>query len=74
MSTGGQDDAATSPLHQMPDTAPVHRTPGQVLKDIVLLFAAPFITLAYIPLFVFIGLSMLIKKDSPAWHYWHETE
>ncbi|HEY1588926.1 MAG TPA: hypothetical protein VGG00_04250 [Rhodanobacter sp.] len=74
MSKSGQDDAATSPLHQAPDTPPTRRTPGQVLKDIVLLFAAPFITLAYMPLFAFIGLAMLLRKDSRAWHYWHTTE
>jgi hypothetical protein len=38
------------------------RTAGQVLKDIGLFFAAPFITMAYMPLFPFIGLSLLRKE------------
>jgi hypothetical protein len=37
------------------------RTPAEVLKDIGLFFAAPFITIAYLPLFPFVGLSMLLK-------------
>jgi hypothetical protein len=38
------------------------RTTLQVLKDIGLFFAAPFITMAYMPLFPFIGLSLLRKE------------
>jgi hypothetical protein len=46
-----------------------HRTVSQILKDIALFFAAPFVTLAYLPLFPFIGLAVLRqawrhRKDS----------
>jgi hypothetical protein len=77
MITGGQEDGATGSQHQAgvgKPRSPGHRTPGQVLKDIVLFFAAPFITLAYMPLFAFIGLAMLIRKDSSFWRYWHATD
>ena len=66
-SAGGTDQEPS------PD-APLHRTPGQVVKDIVLLFAAPFITMAYMALFAIIGIRMLLKKDDPAWDEWHATE
>jgi hypothetical protein len=38
---------------------PANRSITQVLKDIALFFAAPMVTLAYLPLFPFIGLRML---------------
>jgi hypothetical protein len=41
------------------------RTVSQILKDIVLFFAAPFITLAYLSLFPFIGLVLLLR----AWRH-----
>jgi hypothetical protein len=37
------------------------RTAGQVLKDIVLFFAAPFVTLVYLALFPFIGMKLLAQ-------------
>lgn len=52
----------------------LHRTPAQVAKDIALFFAAPFITLAYMPLFAFLGVQMLCNKDSAAWHEWHASD
>jgi hypothetical protein len=36
-----------------------HRSFAQVLKDIGLFFAAPFVTMAYVALFPFIGLATL---------------
>jgi hypothetical protein len=44
-----------------------HRTADQVLKDIGLFFAAPFVTLAYLALFPFIGFSELRRG-------WHERK
>lgn len=38
------------------------RTVQQYLKDVGLFFAAPFITLAYLVLFPFIGLGMLVRS------------
>ena len=35
------------------------RTVSRILKDIALFFAAPLVTLAYLPLFPFIGLALL---------------
>jgi hypothetical protein len=46
------------------DEASEHRTVAQTVKDIGLFFAGPFITLAYMPLFPFIGFAMLRR----AWH------
>ncbi len=40
---------------------PEPRSPVQVVKDIALFFAAPFITIAYLVLFPFIGLRLLIR-------------
>jgi hypothetical protein len=37
------------------------RTAGQVAKDVVLFFAAPFISIAYVALFPFIGLMLLVR-------------
>lgn len=37
------------------------RNIGTVLKDIVLFLASPVIALAYLALFPFIGLTMLVK-------------
>jgi hypothetical protein len=45
------------------------RTVTEVLKDIALLFAAPFVTLAYLPLFPFIGLAIL----GQAWRHRKEA-
>ncbi len=41
---------------------PAKRTFGEFVKDVVLFLAAPFISLAYIALFPFIGLAMLAKS------------
>jgi hypothetical protein len=41
------------------------RSLKQVASDIVLFFAAPFVTLAYVPLFPFIGAAMLMR----AWRH-----
>jgi hypothetical protein len=56
------DQAATSA------TGP-HRTVAQVAKDIGLFFAAPFVTLAYVSLFPFIGTAMLAQ----AWRHRKEA-
>jgi hypothetical protein len=37
------------------------RTASQVLKDIVLFFAAPFVTLAYLALFPFVAMRMVAQ-------------
>ena len=37
------------------------RTASQVLKDIGLFFAAPFVTLAYLAMFPFIGIRMVLE-------------
>ncbi|HEY1932647.1 MAG TPA: hypothetical protein VGG99_11585 [Acetobacteraceae bacterium] len=53
---------------------PERRTPGQVVKDIILFFAAPFITFAYLSLFPFIGLAMLTRRGERAWHRWKRAD
>jgi len=55
------DSGSTPPSKVDGDEGP-RRTVGQVLKDIALFFAAPFITMAYMPLFPFIGFSMLRQE------------
>jgi hypothetical protein len=50
------------------------RTAGQVVKDIALFFAAPFITIAYLVLFPFIGVAMLTRKGERAWHRWKRAD
>ena len=47
-----------------------HRTPGQIAADIVLFFAAPFITLAYLALFPFIAVMMLTRRGDKYWRRW----
>jgi hypothetical protein len=47
---------------------PRPRSLAEVLKDIALFFAAPLITIAYLALFPFIGLRMLIQTGSQARH------
>jgi hypothetical protein len=42
-----------------------HRTWAQIAKDIGLFFAAPFVTLAYVSLFPFIAMAMLVQ----AWRH-----
>jgi hypothetical protein len=44
------------------------RSPAQIIKDIALFFAAPFITIAYLALFPLIGMRMLIQTNSQARH------
>ena len=46
-----------------------HRTVAQVAKDIGLFAAAPFVTLAYVSLFPFIGMVLLAK----AWRHRKEA-
>jgi hypothetical protein len=46
-----------------------HRTMGRVAKDIGLFAAAPFVTLAYLSLFPFIGMAMLAH----AWRHRKEA-
>lgn len=45
------------------------RTFAQVAKDILLFFAAPFITLAYIALMPSIALAMLARMGGQAGHH-----
>jgi hypothetical protein len=53
---------AGTPGHPSPGTEggepSQHRTIPAVLKDIALFFAAPFVTIAYLCLFPFIGIAM----------------
>jgi hypothetical protein len=42
-----------------------HRTKARIVKDIGLFFAAPFVTLAYVSLFPFIAMAMLVQ----AWRH-----
>jgi len=49
------------------DEKPAKRSFGVFLKDVVLFLAAPFIGLAYIVLFPFIGLGMLAWMAAKAW-------
>ena len=53
----------------MPGAAGTHRTVAQVAKDIGLFAAAPFVTLAYVSLFPFIGMVLLAK----AWRHRKEA-
>lgn len=48
-----------------PDEAGSRRTAGQVLKDIGLFFASPFVTMGCLALFPFIGLAELRR----AWRH-----
>ena len=45
---------------------PANRSLGEVLKDAFLFLAAPFISLAYMALFPFIGLVMLVRARREA--------
>jgi hypothetical protein len=38
-----------------------HRSKARIAKDIGLFFAAPFVTLAYLSLFPFIAIAMLVQ-------------
>lgn len=49
------------PLTRSDGEAGSRRTPARVLKDIGLFFASPFVTLAYLALFPFIGMKLLIQ-------------
>ena len=55
-----------SPAIHPADSASEPRSPAQVFKDIALFLGAPFITIAYLALFPFIGLRMLIRTGSQA--------
>ncbi len=37
------------------------RTPAQVAKDIALFFAAPFVTVAYLAMFPFVAIRLLMQ-------------
>ena len=75
MNALGPEDAGASDARQAAaNGAPARRTVGQVAKDILLFFAAPFITMAYLPMFPFIGLAMLFRKGGRAWQEWHATD
>lgn len=50
------------------------RSFGEVLKDAFLFLASPFISLAYIALFPFIGLAMLLKTRSEERGKRHSTQ
>lgn len=51
------------PSHAVADEeASGGRTVRQYLKDVGLFFAAPFITLAYLALFPFIALKLLVRS------------
>jgi hypothetical protein len=52
-------NAATA--EQNPGEPEPRRTVAQVLKDIALFFAAPFVTIAYLALFPFIGVMLLMR-------------
>jgi hypothetical protein len=51
--------------HTATGAAGPHRTPAQIAKDIGLFAAAPFVTLAYVSLFPFIAMAMLVQ----AWRH-----
>lgn len=76
MSAHGRDSAAApaSSRTAAAEDTPPRRTAGQVVKDILLFVAAPFITLAYLVLFPFIGMTMLFRKDGRVWREWHATK
>ncbi len=65
----GTPNASCQTETEVDNGAHLRRSPGQVVKDIVLFFAAPFITLAYLPLFPFLGMAMM----SRAWRHRHEV-
>jgi len=46
---------------------------ASVTRNVVLFFAAPFIALAYIGLFPFIGMALLARTAAEAWRRRHET-
>lgn len=47
---------------------PEHRKIREVVEDILLFFAAPFITLACLATFPFIGALMLTRRGEKLWH------
>jgi hypothetical protein len=51
--------------HAAAGAACPHRTVAQIAKDIGLFAAAPFVTLAYVSLFPFIAMAMLVQ----AWRH-----
>ncbi len=52
-------DSRPAPRQALDEPEP--RSLAQVVKDIALFFASPFITIAYLVLFPFIGLRVLIR-------------
>lgn len=57
---------ATAPAKAVDDAASNGRSVGVILKDIVLFFAAPFVTIAYLALFPFIGVTMVLRARGQA--------
>lgn len=43
------------------------RTAAEVIKDILLLFAGPFITIAYLPVFGVLAVLMLTRRGRHIW-------
>ena len=62
-------DSPAAPHDAVEGQAGSRRTPAQVAKDIVLFFAAPFVTLAYLVLFPFIAIKLLMQ----AWRERHQA-
>jgi hypothetical protein len=63
MSAQGRDPGTAE---ARPAGLPPRRTAGRIAKDIILFFAGPLITVAYLALFPFIGLRMLIQGNKSA--------
>ncbi len=53
---------------------PEHRGIGQVVRDILLFFAAPFITLGCVASFPFIVAVMLTRRGEQLWHRLRTTD
>jgi hypothetical protein len=57
--SGHDQRAQVLPVAPEPTGSGSHRSVAQVVKDIALFFAGPFITIAYLALFPFIAVRML---------------
>jgi hypothetical protein len=65
----GTSDSTSSGEPASASSERAGRTFAQVAKDILLFFAAPFITLAYIALMPSIALAMLARTGGQARHH-----
>jgi hypothetical protein len=65
MHVSAESDIPASQVAQSDQTGQ-GRTVQQFLKDVGLFFAAPFITLAWLALFPFIGLMLLVRNGRQA--------